>query len=376
MKRIFIGITALSICLVSCTKEESVNTGASAKSNEISFSTYSNIAKGTPYTSNDDFKSEGNSFGVAAFIFDTDDTSLSDSPYLGNDVNGAEITYTTDWEHAIASDIRYWPTNGEQLDFYAYTPFLDDGESLDLSFDKTTGLTISDYVVPTTEADQVDFMFASALDITTPENFEDVLLQFNHALVQVHFTAKTASDNMYVVIAENGISINNIYSTGDFDIFADEASTGAWSDQETPETYVFTSSEVTIDSEGDSESITATENSLMLLPQEFDAWDVDGGVAATDASQTGAYLTITCKIYTKTADDDIIYLVGSDGTDTEVAEYVTIYLPISSIDDCSNQIWQIGNKLTYDLSFGGGYDVDGNPILNPITFDAEVTGWI
>ncbi|MFI3262156.1 MAG: fimbrillin family protein, partial [Rikenellaceae bacterium] len=363
MKKTFtIGLAALALGLTSCSKEEVSKTDIASKSNEISFSTYSNLTKGAPYTSNEDFETAGNSFGVSAFIFTTDgSTDNNDSPYLGSSDVGAEIVYGTDWEHNLASEIRYWPTNGEELDFYAYTPYTDDSQTLNLSFDKTDGLTITGYTVPTAEADQVDFMFASALDLTSPNSVDDVLLQFSHGLVQVHFTANTTSSNMYVEIAANGISINNIYSSGNLDISSTTESTGAWSGQSDLASYTFTSSKVTIDSEGDSEAITSSDNSLMLLPQEFTEWNVDGDLDATDSNQTGAYLAITCKIYSQTTSDSgdasNVYLVGDSET------YVTIYLPISSTDDCGDEIWVMGNKLTFDLAFGGGYDVEGDPIL-------------
>ena len=37
--------------------------------------------------------------------------------------------------------------------------------------------------------------------------------------------------------------------------------------------------------------------------------------------------------------------------------------------------WQPGNRYVYTLIFGGGYDENGNPILTPINFEADVEGW-
>ena len=35
-----------------------------------------------------------------------------------------------------------------------------------------------------------------------------------------------------------------------------------------------------------------------------------------------------------------------------------------------------GKRHIYTLIFGGGYDDQGEAVLNPIQFDAETTGWV
>lgn len=49
--------------------------------------------------------------------------------------------------------------------------------------------------------------------------------------------------------------------------------------------------------------------------------------------------------------------------------YATIYVPFGDT-------WEQGKRHIYTLIFGGGYDDQGEAVLNPIQFDAETTGWV
>lgn len=69
-------------------------------------------------------------------------------------------------------------------------------------------------------------------------------------------------------------------------------------------------------------------------------------------------LEIACKIRQSGA-----YLLGS------ASEYKTIYVPFGDT-------WEQGKRHIYTLIFGGGYDDQGEAVLNPIQFDAETTGWV
>ena len=47
----------------------------------------------------------------------------------------------------------------------------------------------------------------------------------------------------------------------------------------------------------------------------------------------------------------------------------TIYVPFGDT-------WEQGKRHIYTLIFGGGYNDQGEAVLNPIQFDAETTGWV
>ncbi len=68
-------------------------------------------------------------------------------------------------------------------------------------------------------------------------------------------------------------------------------------------------------------------------------------------------LEIACKIRQSGA-----YLLGS------ASEYKTIYVPFGDT-------WVAGKRHIYTLIFGGGYNDQGEAVLNPIQFDAETTDW-
>lgn len=92
---------------------------------------------------------------------------------------------------------------------------------------------------------------------------------------------------------------------------------------------------------------------MLFVPQKLTKWDVSSTIATAKQS----YLMITCKIKQGGA-----YLFGSD------SEYKDLYVPFEAD-------WQPGKRYIYTLIFGGGYDADGNPILQPINFEAKAEDW-
>lgn len=68
-------------------------------------------------------------------------------------------------------------------------------------------------------------------------------------------------------------------------------------------------------------------------------------------------MSIECKIKI-----DGFYKLGSD------TEYKTLYVPFDAD-------WQPGKRYVYTLVFGGGYDAEGNTILQPINFEPSVEDW-
>ena len=95
---------------------------------------------------------------------------------------------------------------------------------------------------------------------------------------------------------------------------------------------------------------------MLFVPQKLTKWIVPSTTtAANDAKQS--YLKINCKIKQGGA-----FLFGSN------TEYKDLYVPFEAD-------WQPGKRYIYTLIFGGGYDADGNPILQPINFEAAVDDW-
>ena len=165
-------IALAAFALAGCAKESVVDSALTNAGNAIGFNTYSNITRGNPFDNNPEFAASGNVFGVTAFI------STSDSPYMGKADAGTEIVSDgTKWDYKNTSDIRYWPTQGETLSFYAYAPYTKNGVAIPVAYTKGDGMIMTDYTVPADDAGQVDLMYASALNVAKASPAVKVPLQ-------------------------------------------------------------------------------------------------------------------------------------------------------------------------------------------------------
>ena len=350
MKRnLLYALTAVAM-LTGCAKNDVVDSEINKEGNLIGFSTYKNISRGNPVDDNNEFQTENNNFGVTAFIDD------KESPYMGTVDKGIEIVSDgSKWTYANAADQAYWPTNNEELDFYAYAPY--NNTAIKASFSNAGGLILT-YTVPATEAEQVDLMYASALDQSKPAENNSVTLPFKHALTQVNFKIGTKTTNLKVDVEATGIQIHNLKNSG---TFSTKNETWTLTDDATAE-YTVTSEEVLEASYyGNDQSQYTTignaDNALMLLPQRFEA--------KSEELTDGAYLTISCKIYQVLADGETkVYLHGSE------SEYKNITVGISSKKE-ETEIWERNKKVTYNLLIGAV-----GSILKPIEFETTVKDWI
>ena len=346
MKKNLLYMLTAAAMLAGCAKNDVVDSEINKEGNLIGFSTYKNISRGNPVDDNDEFLKDGNAFGVTAFIKTAGETPKA-SPYMGTTTEGIQIVPNgTKWTYAQASDQAYWPVNGELLDFYAYSPY--NNLAITEKTFATTGLTL-DYTVPAKEADQVDLMYAVALDQKKPDNGNSVTMPFKHALTQVHFAIGTSATNLFVDVEENGIQIHKLKNTG---TFASLTETWTLNSAATPASYTVTSTAIdgagyqVKDGAQTFTQIGSADKALMLLPQTL-----------TANVENGNYLTISCKIYQKLADGTKIYLHGSE------ENYAPVTVGISGN-------WARNQKITYNLNIGATGD-----ILDPIEFETDVETW-
>jgi hypothetical protein len=346
--------------LMGCSDEEIANVETSSR-NAIGFNVLSNAAetRATPTT-----PSNLTSTDFDVFAFTADGTAFmgkADTEY-GHD--GVNIVYKDNkWDYKNANDLRYWPS--EALDFYAFNPGT---VSEDMSAfyrweasgtsQKISYTCIDEYGAGTHA--NYDVMYAIAKGQTKATNNGVVKFKFKHILSQVVFKAKTQYANMRVDIRD--IKIHNIRFSGVFTLPAAADGTGSWSSPDLTFPHAFTVvKDKSITVEGNTTATDISTSSPMLnIPQELTAWTVSGASktkkGADDAKQ--CYLEISCKIRQSGA-----YLLGS------ASEYKTIYVPFGDT-------WVAGKRHIYTLIFGGGYDDQGEAVLNPIRFDAETTGWV
>ena len=351
--------------LMGCSDEEIANVETSSR-NAIGFNVLSNAAetRATPTT-----PSNLTSTDFDVFAFTADGTAFMGKNDTEFEHDGVKIVYKNGkWDYDNASDLRYWPT--EALDFYAFNPgTVSEDMMVFYSWEATKDVqkisyTCMDEYGAGTHANY-DVMYAMAKGQTKDMNNGIVKFNFKHILSQVVFKAKTQYDNMQVDI--NMIKIHNVKMGGFFTLPATADGTGSWSDPADLPSEVsglgkFTvvkDVNITVKSNTIATDISTT-TPMLNRPQELTAWKVSETATKSKLEADNAkqcYLEIACKIRQSGA-----YLLGS------ASEYKTIYVPFGDT-------WVAGKRHIYTLIFGGGYNDQGEAVLNPIQFDAETTDW-
>ena len=347
--------------LMGCSDEEIANVETSSR-NAIGFNVLSNAAetRATPTT-----PSNLTSTDFDVFAFTADGTAFMGKNDTEFEHDGVKIVYKNGkWDYDNASDLRYWPT--EALDFYAFNPgTVSEDMMVFYSWEATKDVqkisyTCIDEYGAGTHANY-DVMYAIAKGQTKDSNNGKVKFKFKHILSQVVFKAKTQYANMRVDIRD--IKIHNIRFSGVFTLPAAADGTGSWSSSDLAFPHAFTvvkNANITVNSNTEATDIT-TNTPMLNIPQELTAWKVSETATKSKLEADNAkqcYLEIACKIRQSGA-----YLLGS------ASEYKTIYVPFGDT-------WEQGKRHIYTLIFGGGYDDQGEAVLNPIQFDAETTGWV
>lgn len=279
----------------------------------------------------------------------TNDTELG--------TKGVTISYDgKKWNYADLKDLKYWPTGS--LNFYAVSPASD---PIFYSW-QISNTTKEIHYMSHDEYGEgpypyTDVMYAIATDKRKADNGGTVQLQFHHITSQVVFQAKKQLSNMKVVI--NSIKLHNFKHSGYF-IIPTNGTAPQQSDwyyktltAQKPNTVI---KDATIDVRTDATDIS-TRTPMFLIPQKLDKWDTSHDINTANTNKE-SYLSIECKI---SIDDS--YKLGS------ATKYETLYVPFKAD-------WQPGKRYVYTLVFGGGYDADGNTILQPINFDASVKEWV
>ena len=347
--------------LMGCSDEEIANVETSSR-NAIGFNVLSNASetRATPTT-----PSNLTSTDFDVFAFTADGTAFMGKVDTDFEHDGVKIVYKDGkWDYDDANDLRYWPS--EALDFYAFNPgTVSEDMMVFYSWEATKDVQkisytcMDEYGSGTTHANY-DVMYAMAKGQTKDMNNGIVKFNFKHILSQVVFKAKTQYDNMQVDI--DVIKIHNFKFAGAFTLPAAADGTGSWSSSDLAFPHAFTvvkNANITVNSNTAATDIS-TKTPMLNIPQTLTAWTVSAPnkskLEADNAKQ--CYLEISCKIRQSGA-----YLLGS------ASEYKTIYVPFGDT-------WVAGKRHIYTLIFGGGYDDQGEAVLNPIRFDAETTGWV
>ncbi len=355
MKKLFFIAAIASAALVSCTKNEVAPT---AQQNEITFTApivgvktkapiYGEI--GTNYNTNE-------SFGV--YAVHTNNTALvsweSGSMYMGEKASegvfGKGLQCTNKGDYWSPAKKYYWPKEGT-LTFAAYSPYEVSGE---VSYSKD-GLEVKGHVVDEDVTKHVDFLYAPRVYNTTESYltngkddndgdieyiYDGVNIMFKHAMSSIVFkVARATSIDANTNITLKSITLNNVYSKGDF-----------------------------------KESVTdGTEYNAS--PK----WEnrSDSKSYVTYASPMGVDLTTTLKEYIMQVDGkdaDVIFIPQELAGNAEVVLAYTITNPGGhSVEQTSTinlqektPVWEMGKRYTYNVTIG----------LTEIIFDPAVTDWV
>lgn len=366
MKLIYLLTTAiLGLTLAGCTTDE-LESLTNTQQNTIGFSALNTHIGRALLIDNSNIKNYD--FNVCAFTKDGK-IFLGSDAYLG----GAKITFSNDkWIYTSSSDMRYWPTEENPLDFYAISP-ASKGQMPYFWWEFTPESRIIQYVAsneyglnsdPTRTYENIDILYAIKKDQTYSKTTNGIVhLHFKHALAQVVFNAKTELTDMEVDI--KSIIIHNVGFSGSFTL----SDTPSWhvktrinskGEQEgyDPEVYVIQNS-VGIKVTNTIIDISS-KSPLLVIPQTLIRWDVENHKdiqIADSLFPRQSYLEIKCRIK-----QNGTYVHGK-------SDYECLYMPFGVT-------WEPGKRYTYTLIFGGGYTNLGEPILSPINFEASTEGWV
>lgn len=308
------------------------------------------------------------SFYVYAFTCNddgTDGTMFMGTNDAESGTSGVKISHDgSKWGYADPNNLKYWPTGS--LNFYAVSPVSNSEEvpdcySCQISKTKKEIHYLSGDEYGEGSYPYTDVMYAIAPKQSKTNNGGTVQLQFKHITSQVVFKAKKKLQNMNVEI--KSIKLHNFETSSVFTIPTDRTDLrqNDWSHNPLTNNNGFAVINMGDDDPKITISTEATDISsnkpMFLIPQKLDKWDASHDINTANTKKE-SYLSIECKI---SIDND--YKLGSG------SGYGTLYVPFGAD-------WQPGKRYVYTLVFGGGYDKNGKPILQPINFEPSVGDWV
>ena len=346
MKKLFFIAAIASSALVSCTKNDATPV---ALEKEITFATpiVGVQSKAVAGELTDAAYPVSEKFNVYGVWHSGDFAGWESSSLYMDDVVTAYDDSFNGWR---PEDRHYWPKNGK-LTFAAYSP--SDVKAASHSYG-VNGLTLVGFQVEAESKNHVDVLYSkrsynkvkgSTDNVNTP--YDEVDIDFLHALSSIQFTAKTAMNYGSTEIRLKNISINGVYSKADFVENVDETTPGtyaaapAWSNhsaynQVTAETSPY---------------VYYNNTTGQLLSDA--AWVMNGVANQTDLICLPQTLPTSAKIV-------VTYSINPP-KDTTPEVDVTLE---ADIDDLTTK-WEPGKRYTYNLTIG----------LDEIYFAPEVAIW-
>lgn len=381
MKGKYFYLCAALFALNSCTNEINEE-GFIDKSNAISFNSYT--SKTRAYTSGDvgsTEKLQEGEFGVVGYS--------NKALYLGTTSKAAKQTYVSgNWNYANADEIRYWPNNN--MDFYAYFPFAENGDVFSNVNNSGNVMTI------TNNSGNQDVLFASALNQARVDRVD---LKFHHAFSKIG-GVNIQIQNKDVTVEVKKVELINTFTQGQVLVDVNgKASYGTKTEHRAKEM----NSPVTItkaNTYGDGNNPTyatlvdnddnayifatnGTNPNYLVTGTGTDLWDgtnTSWKEGTTLETLGQVCLKLTCKVSTPSTAREY-YHVGGAGEDA----FGVMYIPISGSkitsinpDEANKTALLAGKRYIYNIIMKDnvGFDVNGDAILLPILFKStSVDRW-
>lgn len=351
MKKSFLLAAFAGILLAGCTSDEQTEVATSRTDNPIVFNspivnaqTRAAVAGEQPVwdaTNSKYIYSTSESFHVYGVWSESDLVTWgAATQYMDTDVKYKKNSTTDIKQNYWASDVTYyWPKVGN-LSFAAYSP----AECSGTKSYGATGLTIENFEIEGTTANQYDLMYSErSLNRTyssqlgssvTPTYKSGVDIQFKHALSSIKFQAKTGENYSNTTIRIKKIEIGGTYYKGTFNETVTDGASYTSSPSWNVDNDIITTNYVAYeDGTGITISTSAQSvqsNDVILLPQTL---------------PDGAQFTIT-------------YTIQSQGS-SEITQTATQTIKVLT------PTWVMGKRYTYTIVFS----------LNQIFFTPEVSAW-
>lgn len=316
MKKLFLGLAALSLLFgaASCASEtrESVTDGKS----EISFRTVlgkQTVSRATEMDT-DGLKTASQTTAIPVKVYKNSDNTLwADWTIEWNGTNA--------WEYNNNTPV-YAPVFA--LNYYSWYP-----TTKVTNYANTAGVVTFDYEIESTLADQEDLIVASNVNTTVAE----VVLKYGHLLSQVNFAVQNVAD---LKITIHSVTLANIANAATYTF------NSGWNTRSGSTSYTYNSGVTTAQTDGTtatgSVSLASSGGALMLMPQTF-------GDTSTAA------FTITYSL--------------ADAADNALATNQTATLPFNYYGTTT---WTAGYRYLYLIDFT-------NYFTNVIKFSVEVDDW-
>ena len=257
------------------------------------------------------------------------------------------------WTYAATEDdYKYWPSDNSDVKFFAYAPTTLAG--VDVS---SVQQVMENFEQVQHVANQVDVLTAAATGNKTNNASTGMALDFKHALAQIEVRAKNTLPEKYKVEVL-GVKLCRIGNKGNmtFQTASDAYPVWTLDGESASQSFITKGADAAkaIEMTANVQNIMFGSDNFLMIPQQLIAW------SGSETDETGAYLSVLCRIYQKNTSEDWVQIFPALGTN-ETDKFSFTSVPISTN-------WIAGHKYVYTLDFfgagGGAGQVDPEP-TNP-----------